>query len=131
MAILNLDALRAEANMTPHEVTLGGQVYRFRARMPLEFAELLNKGELSEAMKLLLIDPSEWEQMRTALPDDQDLIAIAEMYSVALPELQRSQPSSQSTNGSSKPTSPATVPASTSRPRVSGRKPSGSAGSSP
>jgi hypothetical protein len=131
MAKLDLDALRAEADMTPHEVTLGGEVFRLRARLPLEFAELLNEGKLSDAMRLLLIDPAEWETMRLALPDDQDLTAIAEMYAVALPELQASQRSSPNGKPSLRPTSPSTIPASASPRRASGRPRSGSAGSTP
>lgn len=130
MATLNLDALRAEADMTPHEVTLGGQVYRFRARLPLEFADLLNQGQVVEAFKLLLVDPTEWEQMRAALPDDQDLLAISDMYAVALPELQASQRSSPNGSGSSRPTSNGST-GSTSPRSVSARKRSGSADSKP
>ena len=130
MAKLNLDALRAEADMTPHEVTLGGHTYQFRARLPLEFTDLLNAGRMGEAMKLLLVDQADWELMRAALPDDQDLAWIAEMYAVALPELQASQPSSQNDNGSSRPTLPAST-TSTSAKRASARKRSGSAGSTP
>ena len=131
MAKINLDALRAEADMTPHEVTLGGAVYQFRARLPLEFSDLLNEGKMGEAMKLLLVDQVDWEQMRAALPDDQDLTWIAEMYAVALPELQASQPSSQNGSGSSRPTSPSSTPDSPSPKRATARKRSGSAGSTP
>lgn len=127
MATLNLDALRAEADMTPHEVTLGGKTYRFRARMPLEFAELLNAGKLAEAVKLLLVDGSEYEQFREAIPDDQDLLAITDLYAVDLPESGRSAPSSLNGGPSSKSTSNGSTP-STSPRRAGARRPSASAG---
>src|SRR6266542_2805423 len=125
----DLDALRAEADTTPHEVVLGGRTYRFRATLPLEFTELLNEGKFVQAVKLLLVDPSEWEQMRAAVPDAQDLSAIAEMYALALPESSGSQPSSRNGDGSSPPTSGPTT-SSVSPKRASGRGRSGSASSS-
>jgi hypothetical protein len=130
MAKLNLDALRAEADMTPHEVTLGGKTYRLRARMPLEFTQLLGEGQLVDAVQLLLVDPSEWAQMRAALPDDADLLAIAELYAVDLPESPASPPSSSNGGVSSRPTSNAGIPSISSK-RASARKRSGSAGSTP
>src|SRR6266496_4861787 len=81
MAKLDLDALRAEADMTPHEVVLGGQTYRLRATMPLDCMALIKAGDLAEAMAMLLIDPGEWEQMRAAVPDDRDLLAVVALYS--------------------------------------------------
>lgn len=130
MGKLNLDALRAEAENTPHEVTLGGRVYLFKPRMPLEFTERLNEGRMTEAIKLLLVDPDEWEAMRVAVPDDRDLLAISELYAVDMGESQASQRSSLNGNGSSRPISPATT-ASVSPMPASARGKSGSAGSKP
>lgn len=130
MGKLDLDALRAEAENTPHEITLGGRIYLFKPRMPLEFTERLNNGEVVEAIKLLLVDPGDWETMRAAIPDDRDLLAISELYAVDMGESRASAPSSRNGNGSLRPTSP-TSTASTSPRRASAHKPSGSEGSTP
>jgi hypothetical protein len=124
MATLDLDAkraARAEASMTPHEVILGGKTYRLRARMPLEFTDHLNEGRIVEAVKLLLIDPTEWEQLRLAVPDDEDLLAITELYAVDLPESPASAPSSPNGGTPVRPISSATT-RSTSARRPTGRK---------
>jgi hypothetical protein len=133
MAKLDLDArraARAEADNTPHEVTLAGHVYPLRARMPLEFTQLLGDGKLVDAVKLLLVDPDDWEQMRTALPDDDDLLALTELYTVDMGESPASPPTSSNGGRSSRPTSRA-ITTSTSRPRATAPKRSGSAGSTP
>jgi hypothetical protein len=133
MAKLDLDARRAarsEADNTPHEVTLDGHVYPLRARMPVEFTQLLGEGKLVDAVKLILVDPDDWEQMRQALPDDDDLLAIAGLYAVDLPESPASPPTSGNGGRTSRPTSRAII-TSTSQPAASGRKRSGSAGSTP
>ena len=130
MAKLDLDALRAEADMTPHEVTLGGETYRLRATMPLDCMALIKQGDLAEAMAMLLIDPGEWEQMRAAVPDDRDLLAVVALYGVDEGEAPASPDSSLNGGRPSPPTSrPST--ASTSPKPATARKRSGSAGSTP
>jgi hypothetical protein len=128
MATLDLDARRAEANLTPHEVTLGGNTYRLRNPMPLEYLQLLRQGKLVEAVQLLLIDPSEWEQMRAAIPDEADLTAITKLYEVDEGESSASPSSSANGGRPSKSTSSGST-ASTSPQPAGGRKRSGSAGS--
>jgi hypothetical protein len=130
MAKLDLDALRAEADMTPHEVTVGGQTFQFRAQMPVEYTDLLNAGKLGEALKLLLVDPGDWEQFRLAVPDAQDLTWITELYAVDQGESAASVPSSPSGNGSSRPTSNGSTASASPKP-ASARRRSGSAGSTP
>jgi hypothetical protein len=133
MATLDLDArraARAEADLAPHEVTLGSKTYRLRPRMPLEFTQLLNEGKLVEAVQLLLIDPLDWAEMRLTFPDDDDLLAIAELYAVDLPESPASARSSTNGGPSSRPTSSASTPSISAKP-ATGRKRSGSAGSTP
>jgi hypothetical protein len=98
--------------------------------MPLEFTQLLGEGKLVDAVRLLLVDPDDWEQMRAALPDDDDLLAIAELYAVDLPESPASPPTSSNGGRTSRPTSRA-ITTSTSRPRATAPKRSGSAASTP
>jgi len=108
MATIDLDARRAartEADNEPHTATLGGKQYRFKPRMPLEFTDLLSAGRMGEAMQLLLVDPADWQRMRTSQPDEDDLMAIAELYGVDLGEAPASAPSSPSTGARSRPTS--------------------------
>jgi len=131
MATLDLDARRAartEAEDTPHEVTLGGHVYPLRARMPLEFTQLLGEGKLVDAVKLLLVDPDDWADFRQAVPDDDDLIAITELYGVDLGEAVASAGSSPNGGANSRPTSKPTT-GSTSRKRATAPTRSGSAAS--
>lgn len=121
MARLDLDARRAEADMTPHEVVLGGKTYRFVARLPVEFMTLLKQGDLEDAMRLLMLDPSEWDELRAAVPTDDDLMAIVELYGVSEGESSASNGSSPSAGTSSRPTSSPTT-GSTSGRSASGRK---------
>lgn len=140
MARLDLDAKRAarsEAENKPHEVILGGRTYLLRPTMPLEFTDLLNTpGRAGEAMRLILVDPSEWEEMRKAIPDDEDLVAITELYGVELPESAASAPSSSNGGTSSRRTSKRRTgstshkPAGAAEPSASGAWPS-SSGDSP
>jgi hypothetical protein len=112
MATIDLDArraARAEHANAPHEATLGGRVYRFKPRMPLEFTDLLSAGRMGEAMALLLVDPDDWQAMRAAVPDEDDLMAIAELYGVDLGEAPASAPSSRRTGPTSKRTSKRTT----------------------
>jgi len=97
--------------------------------MPLEFTDLLNTpGRIAEAIKLILVDPDDWAEFRQAVPDDDDLIAITELYGVDLGEAVASAASSPSGGASSRPTSKPTT-ASTSRARATARTRSGSAAS--
>jgi hypothetical protein len=131
MAELDLDALRAarsEAENEPHTVTLNGRAWRLVPRMPLEFVDLLAAGQLGNAMKTLLVDPADWDEFKRAVPDDQDLFAIASLYGVDLGESQGSPATSGNGGPPSKPTSKSTI-TSTSRPRATARKPSGPGGS--
>jgi hypothetical protein len=137
MATLDLNAKRAartEAENKPHEVTLGfaddgtDRIYQLKPRMPLEFSDLLRAGRMREAMQLLLIDPTDWEQLRKAQPDEDDLLAIADLYGVNLPESPASAPSSSNGGGPSRPTSNGSTGSTSPKP-ASARKRSGSAGS--
>ena len=132
MATIDLDARRAartETENKPHEATLGGRTYRFKPRMPLEFTDLLNTpGRIAEAIKLILVDPDDWAEFRQAVPDDDDLIAITELYGVDLGEAVASAGSSLNGGASSRPTSKPTT-ASTSRKRATAPTRSGSAAS--
>jgi hypothetical protein len=131
MAAIDLDARRAarsEAENTPHELIVGGRTYRLKPRMPLEFSDRLTEGKLVAAMQLLLVDPAEWEALRAAELDDADLVAIADLYAVSLPQSPGSATSSTNGGPSSKPTSsPATPfpwPQPATAPGLSGSAPS-------
>jgi hypothetical protein len=112
VAKLNLDARRAarsEAENEPHEVILGGHTFRLKPRMPLEFIDLLVSGVLSGALRVLLVDPKQWEALLAAGPDDGDLADIAALYGVSVPESQGSAPSSTNGGPSSNPTLPSDI----------------------
>jgi hypothetical protein len=137
MTRIDLNATRAartEAQNQPHEVVLGfdasgaEQVFKLRPRMPLEFPSLLARGLFDEAVKLILVDPQDWERMRAAVPEEDDLMAIADLYALDLGESSASPPSSSNGGRSSRPTSSGST-VSTSRRRAGAPKPSGSAGS--
>jgi hypothetical protein len=139
MARLDLNATRAarsEAENAPHEVVLGydasgaEQVFLVRPRMPLEFPAMLARGMFDDAIKLILVDPSDWERMRAAIPEEDDLMAMADLYAVDLGESPASAPSSMNGGRSSRPTSSGST-GSTSRKRAGGAKRSGSAASTP
>jgi hypothetical protein len=113
MAKLDLNARRAarsEAENQPHEVTLGFDpdgkpwVFLLKPRMPIEYMDLLIANQLSEALRILLVDPDQWEQFRMGSPDNEDLEAITALYSMSPPESDGSP--GFSTNGG--PTSNAT-----------------------
>lgn len=137
MAKLNLNARRAarsEAENTPHEVTLGfdadgkPQVFKLKPRMPVEYMDLLSAGQLGAALRMLLVDPSQWELLRGADPDHEDLAEITELYSVSLPESDSSASSSTNGGPSSKLTLPSDITSISAR-SVTDPAPSGSAGS--
>jgi hypothetical protein len=139
MARIDLNAKRAarsEAENEPHEVILGfnddgtEQIFKLKPRMPLDFTDLLVTGRMGEAMRLLLVDPDDWERMHKAEPEEDDLLAVAEVYGVELPESPGSERSSQNGGPSLRRTSSGST-ASTSRKRAGGRKPSAPAGSTP
>lgn len=134
MARLDLNAKRAarsEAENEPHEVALGydpegnEQVFRLRPRMPLEFPSLLQRGQFREAMELILVDPSDWQRMRDAVPEEDELLAMANLYGVDAGEPLASTRSSTNGGPRSRPTSNAST-RSTSAKRASAPKPSGS-----
>jgi hypothetical protein len=140
MARLDLNATRAarsEAENQPHEVVLGfdasgaEQVFLVRPRMPLEFPSLLARGMFVEAMEIVLVDPSDWEgRMRATVPEEDDLMAIADLYAVDMGESPASAPSSMNGGQSSRPTSKGSTH-STSAKRATAPKRSGSAASTP
>lgn len=76
MASLNLDQKRAARNATPHEVTLGGEVFHWPAELPITFAELLSDGKLTAAVGVALGD--EAEAFLALGPTMDDIGAIAE-----------------------------------------------------
>ena len=83
MATLDLDARRAardEAKNQPHEVTLGGEVFRFRPRIPLEALDLMAEGKFRPAFQLLLVEdaPDTLARFFAHVPDDEDLEDIVE-----------------------------------------------------
>jgi hypothetical protein len=139
MARIDLNAKRAarsEAENEPHEVVLGfdasgnEQVFRLRPRMPLEFPSLLARGLFDDAVKIILVDPADWERMREAVPEEDDLMTIADLYALDLGESPASAPSSNNGGRRSRPTSSATT-TSTSRRRATAPRPSESGGSTP
>ncbi|HEV8652037.1 MAG TPA: hypothetical protein VG276_22225 [Actinomycetes bacterium] len=93
-------AARSEAENTPHEVALGfdadgnEQVFLLKPRMPLEFTDTLAQGTTAQAVKLLLVDPGDWDRFLAAAPEDSDLLDITDAYGLDLPELSASAPSS-------------------------------------
>jgi hypothetical protein len=133
MAKLNLDARRAarsEAENEPHEVVLGGHTFLLKPRMPIDYMDLLIANQLSAALRILLVDPSQWDMFRMGEPDNEDLEAITELYSVSPPESDGSASSSTNGGSSSKLTLPSDI-TSTSVRRAMDQAASGSAASSP
>ena len=139
MARLDLNAKRAartEAENEPHEVVLGfdpdgaEQVFLVRPRMPLEFPSLLARGLFREALELILVDPADWQRMRKAVPEEEELLEMANLYGVDVGEAPASTRSSKNGGRSSRPTSrPST--SSTSPKPAGATKRSGSAASTP
>ena len=115
MATLDLDAkraARAEAENAPHQVTLGGDVFQLRPRMPLEALDLMSDGQFRAAFRLLLVDPDDevFGRFFAQVPDDRDLEDIvAGLYGQRPGEYSASRPSSANGGRPSKPTSPATT----------------------
>jgi hypothetical protein len=114
MARLDLNARRAarsEAENEPHQVTLGfdpdgkALVFRLKPRMPVEYMDLLGAGQLGAALRILLVDPDQWDAFRMGEPDSDDLAEITELYSVSLGESDGSASSSTNGGSSSKLTS--------------------------
>lgn len=109
MTTLDLNAKRAarsEAENTPHEVKLGfdeqGQPRSFllKPRMPVEYMDLLREERGSEALRLLMVHPEDFELLRLEEPDVQELEAITALYAVSAGESAGS-PSSSSNGGPS------------------------------
>ena len=132
MASLDLDArraARAEATGEPHEVTLGGEVFRFRPRIPLEALDLMAEGKFRPAFRLMLFDDRDGKKVKvTALdrffshvPDDADLEDIVEgLYGQAPGEFSASPASSANGGRPQRPIGKATTTA-TSRRTVTAR----------
>lgn len=124
-------AARSEAENAPHEVALGfdadgkERVFFLKPRLPVAFVELLREGRIREALQLLLVDPADWEPMRAADLDSDDLMAICELYGVDLPESPASTRSSTNGGPSSRPTSKRRT-GSTSHKPAGAREPSAS-----
>lgn len=103
MAELDLDARRAEANLEPHKVTIGGKVYGLPAELPLMFADHLSHGEMRLAVELLFGE-EEADEVAPLL-SDADLMAIAEIYGTDPGKSSGSLPSLNRAGRRSKPTS--------------------------
>jgi hypothetical protein len=132
MGKLNLDARRAarsEAENQPHEVVLGGQTFLLKPRMPIEFMDLLGAGQLGAALRILLVDPGQWDSFRMGEPDSDDLAEITGLYAVTPPESDGSASSSTNGGPSSKLTLPSDI-TSTSVRRAMDQAASGSVASS-
>lgn len=134
MARVDLNAKRAgrsEAENVPHELVLGfnasgaEQVFLLKPRLPLEFSALLRKGATDEAIRLILVNPDDWERFRAEVPDDDDLFDITSLYDMVPGESPASTPSLNGDGTSSRPTSNVST-ISTSPPAVGGRKRSAS-----
>jgi hypothetical protein len=104
--VLDLNARRAarsEAENIPHKVALGfnadgtPRVFELKPVMPVEYMDLLGAGQLGAALRILLVDPDQWEQFRMGEPNSDDLEAITQLYAVSVPESDGSP--SFSTNG--------------------------------
>jgi hypothetical protein len=127
-------AARSEAENKPHEVALGfdaggnEQVFLLKPRMPLEFTDLLAQGTTAQAVKLLLVDPGDWDRFLAAAPEDEDLLDITDVYGVDLPESSASAPSSKSGGRNSRRTGKRTTTATSAR-TASAPAPSASAAS--
>lgn len=115
MASLDLDAKRAarsEAEQEPHKVTLGGEVFELRPRLPLEALDLMTEGAFRPAFRLILLDGQgeAFGRFFSHVPDDGDLEAIVEgLYGQALGESSASPASSANGGRRSRPTSPRTT----------------------
>jgi hypothetical protein len=108
-------AARSEAENEPHELVLGynpdgsEQVFLLRPRLPMEFSALLRRGATDEAIRLILVNPDDWERFRREIPDDDDLYDITELYEMVPGESSASTPSSNGDGRSSRPTSNAST----------------------
>lgn len=57
---------RAAAGKGNPKVKLGGQVFEFRAELPIVAAELALDGKITEALALLLVDPGQADAFMAA-----------------------------------------------------------------
>jgi hypothetical protein len=129
-------AARSEAENQPHEVVLGfdasgaEQVFLLRPRMPLEFPSLLARGLFREAMELILVNPEDWQRMRDAVPEEDELLQMANLYGVDVGEPPASNRSSTNGGRKSRRTSKGST-GSTSPKRAGDPTPSASDASTP
>lgn len=100
-------------------------MFALKPTMPLEVLGLLNRGQGEDALKMLLVDESDWERMRVAVPDENDLLEIINLYSVDAGEAPASSRSSTNGGTRSRRTSKGST-TSTSRKRAGGPRPSAS-----
>jgi hypothetical protein len=118
LARVNLNAKRAgrsEAENVPHELVLGynpdgsEQVFFLVPRLPLEFSALLRRGATDEAIKLILVNPDEYERFRKERPEDDDLNEITDLYDMVPGESPASTPSLNGDGTNSRPISNAST----------------------
>ena len=116
MAVLDLDAKRAarsEAQRRPHEVTLGGEGFQLRPKMPLEALELMAEGKFRAAFGLLILEDNAGGALARFfghVPDDSDLEDIvSDLYGQAQGESLASLASSANGGRPSKPTLPPAI----------------------
>lgn len=76
MALLDLDARRAEYEGVTHEVRLGGETYTLPAKMPMIVAEYLSDMKFTDAVAVLF--GADAAPTVAALLTDDDLDAIME-----------------------------------------------------
>lgn len=83
MPTVDLDARRAaraeQAGEVP-TVLFGGVTFRLPAEMPIEFLELLAKGQVRPALQTLFGDQT--DEFMSGTPSMADVTAIAEVYGV-------------------------------------------------
>lgn len=100
-------AARAEVAGPPPIVKLGEKQFKLPQEMPLTFPVLCGRGEIEDALRLILDD--QFEDFLAEDPTMEDLLAIAEgmaeMYGVEVGKVTGSSQSLVSDGASSKPTS--------------------------
>jgi hypothetical protein len=112
--VIDLDAIQNEADDKPFEFTFGGEQYELPPRMDMRVVAVLTKGQVGEALEMLL-GPEQWQRMlhADAVLDERRLSALLAAYTehtgMSVGESSASANSSKGTRTPSKRTSNGTT----------------------
>lgn len=126
---LDLDAARAaraETRTEPHHILFGGQKFKLPVELPWDYFEILDTGDMKEALRFLLDDQFDEFWTHVPSPDDMKELAtgIPRLYGFGSGESSASGGSSGPIGSHSRQTSPAAT-GSTSAKRSGARRRSG------